>query len=205
MARPRSKQDRDVAGACLPRYACLAIPNVLLLQDPDDFLGRGCRALLGILLGDKPEHWASLICRRIYREAIAVIVGKVIWPRSRLRHLPEEIVDERQEFRQRAETPHDRSPWISSGTKPFDVFPSFLEDGHFRVAKSVDRLLAVADDEDRWFGRKAQPFTPRLDQQRDQLPLRTARILKLIDQHVVITGLQPESALRELVHLTEQG
>ena len=52
--------------------------------------------------------------------------------------------------------------------------------------------------------REAEPLAPRLDQQRDQLPLRAARVLELVDQHVVVARLEPEAALRELVHLAQQ-
>ena len=41
-------------------------------------------------------------------------------------------------------------------------------------------------------------------QKRHELPLRPARILTLVDQHVVIARLQPVSALGELLHLPQQ-
>ena len=53
-------------------------------------------------------------------------------------------------------------------------------------------------------GGEPEPFAPRLDQQRDQLPLRAAGVLELVDEHVVIARLEPEAALRELVHLPQQ-
>ena len=51
---------------------------------------------------------------------------------------------------------------------------------------------------------EAEPFSPRLDQQRHELPLRAARVLELVDEDVVIARFEPEAALRELVHLPEQ-
>ena len=48
------------------------------------------------------------------------------------------------------------------------------------------------------------PFAPRLHQQRDQLPLRAARVLELVHEHVVVARLEPEPALRELVHPPQQ-
>ena len=48
------------------------------------------------------------------------------------------------------------------------------------------------------------PFAPRLHQQRDQLPLRAAGVLEFVDEHVMKTRLEPETALREFVHLPQQ-
>ena len=81
-----------------------------------------------------------------------------------------------------------------------------VEHADFRVAKAVDRLLPIADDEDRRrqrVGRGAQPFTPVAHQLRDQLPLRAAGVLEFVDEHVVVPGLEPEPAVRELVHLLQ--
>ena len=69
-------------------------------------------------------------------------------------------------------------------------------------------MLAVADDEHRRRHRSVvhepEPLTPRLDQQRDQLPLRTAGVLELVDQHMVIARLEPVAALRKLIHPPQQ-
>ena len=54
-----------------------------------------------------------------------------------------------------------------------------------------------------WVG-EAEPLTPGLDEQRDQLPLRAAGVLELVDEHVVVARLEPVAALRELVHLAQQ-
>ena len=53
-------------------------------------------------------------------------------------------------------------------------------------------------------GGQAEPFSPGLDQERHELPLRAARVLELVDEHVVIARLETEAALRELVHLPQQ-
>ena len=52
--------------------------------------------------------------------------------------------------------------------------------------------------------RQAAAFTPRPHEQRHQRPLRTARILKFVDQHMLVSALEPIPAARELVHLREQ-
>ena len=76
------------------------------------------------------------------------------------------------------------------------------------VAEPVDRLLAVADDEDR--GRErlvllhAEAFAPRLHQVPDQLPLRVAGVLELVDQQVVVARLEQVARARELAALRQQ-
>ena len=94
------------------------------------------------------------------------------------------------------------------GPQPIDEARRFVHDGDVRVAESVDGLLAIADEEDgrherRAFG-DAAALSPRSDQQRDQRPLRPARVLELVEQYVVISPLEPIPAARELVHLREQ-
>src|SRR4029077_3973615 len=110
--------------------------------------------------------------------------------------------------RNRPEASRDRAPRVAAGTKRLDVATRVFEDRHVGVAEGVDRLLAIADDEDRrwkWTaGRQPGAFTPRLDEQGYQLPLGAAGVLKLVDQHVVIARFQPIAALRELLHLAEQ-
>ena len=49
-----------------------------------------------------------------------------------------------------------------------------------------------------------KPFAPALHELAHQLPLRAARVLELVHQHVAMTRLEPETALGELVHLLEQ-
>ena len=82
------------------------------------------------------------------------------------------------------------------------------DDRRIRVPEAVDGLLAVPDDEDggdeREILRQAEPRAPGLDQAPHQLPLRLARVLELVDEQVVVAGLEQVAALRELVHLLEQ-
>ena len=52
--------------------------------------------------------------------------------------------------------------------------------------------------------RQARAFAPRLDEQRHQLPLRAARVLEFVDEHVVIARLEAVAALRKLLHPAQQ-
>ena len=80
-----------------------------------------------------------------------------------------------------------------------------LQHRHVGIAEAVDRLLAVADDEDRRLERarcaRPAPSPHDCDEQRHQLPLRAAGVLELVHQHVVIARFEPVAALRELLHL----
>ena len=92
-------------------------------------------------------------------------------------------------------------------TQPGDEVGGLVEHGDLGVAEPVDRLLAVADHEDRrrqGAGRRAEAFAPASDEQRHELPLRAVRILEFVDQHVLVPRLELVPALRELLHLLEQ-
>ena len=83
----------------------------------------------------------------------------------------------------------------------------FVDHRDVGVAEPVDRLLPVADDEDRRrdrIGGGAEPFAPALTSWRDQLPLRAAGVLELVDEHVAMARFEPQAALGELVHVLEQ-
>src|SRR6185503_13114686 len=76
-----------------------------------------------------------------------------------------------------------------------------------RVAESVDRLLSVADNEDRrtdGIVGDAESFAPAPDQLQDEIPLRAARVLEFVDEHVPMARFEPQTALRELVEVLQQ-
>ena len=49
-----------------------------------------------------------------------------------------------------------------------------------------------------------KPFAPAPHELRDELPLRAARVLELVDEHVLVARFEPVAAPRELVHLLQQ-
>ena len=204
MARARSKQNGDVAGTRRPHDAGLAISNVVLAEYPDDLLRDGRGTLFRFVRHRDPQRRSSPVRSRIDGESIRLAVREVVGPRFWPRDFPEQIIDERQEFRERAEAARNRPSGIPAGPDPFDVPARFLQHGDFRVAEPVDRLLPIADDEDGRVGGQPEPFSPRLNQERHQLPLGTARILEFVDEHVVIPRFEAEAALRKFIHLPEQ-
>ena len=120
----------------------------------------------------------------------------------------EHIVHERRESRGAgAKADRNRPPRIVLLAQAGDERRRLVEHRDVGVAESVDRLLPVADDEDRRLdgvGGGAEALAPVAHQLRDQLPLRAAGVLELVDEHVAIARLEPEPALRELVHVLQQ-
>ena len=108
----------------------------------------------------------------------------------------------------RPKAARDRAPHVAIRAESVQVPRRLAQHGDVGVAKAVDRLLAIADDEDggRERTRVGQPgaLAPGLDQQRHQFPLRAARVLELVHEHVVVARLEPVAALRELLHLPQQ-
>src|SRR3954468_16955312 len=96
-------------------------------------------------------------------------------------HLAEHIVDEREQRRDRTKTPRDRSPAARGRPQRRDEATRFMEERELGVKEPVDRLLAIADDEDRRLRDQSCALTPRLDEQRDELPLLTARCPELVE------------------------
>ncbi len=96
---------------------------------------------------------------------------------------------------------------IAVRPEPFDEPRGLVEEGDVGIAKAVNRLLAVADHEDRRSeraGRDAESFAPALDELGDQLPLRAARVLQLVDEHVAVPTFEAVPALGEFVHVLQQ-
>ena len=70
-------------------------------------------------------------------------------------------------------------------------------------------MLAISDEKDRRLERSAvrdaSAFSPRANQQRDERPLGAARILKFVEQHMVVPSFEAIPASREFLHLRQQG
>ena len=73
------------------------------------------------------------------------------------------------------------------------------------MPEPVDRLLAIADDEDRRRGvGRPLAFAPGIDEQRDQPPLQSARVLEFVDEQMVVARLQLETASRKFFLIGQQ-
>jgi division/cell wall cluster transcriptional repressor MraZ len=96
-----------------------------------------------------------------------------------------------------------------AGTSEIDKAGRIVHHGHISITKGVNRLFAIADKKNRRLERGTFRHTdalpPRPDQQRHKLPLHAARVLKFVDEYVVVARLEPVPAARELLHLREQG
>ena len=120
----------------------------------------------------------------------------------------EQIVDEREQLRHRSEVSRNRPPRLLAGPKTVDETAGMAEQRDIGVAEGIDGLFDVADDEDAGrepaFAGEPGAFAPRANELMDQPPLRTARILKLVDEHVLVPRLEQIAAAGELVHLIEE-
>ena len=207
MALSRPEEDGDIAGTNRSMHSSVAIAHQHCLADePRDFGSRRARTRLEGVSGQDPQHRGRVMSRNgLNGEAILLLVHKGVGSIGKLRDRVTEIVDERQERRNGAEAARDRATHVSTWPEPPHVVAGHAEQRDVGIAESVDRLLSIAHDEDRRRQRagvcEPRPFTPRLHEQRHELPLRTTRILKLVDQDMVIPRFQAEATLRELLHL----
>ena len=120
---------------------------------------------------------------------------------------PKDIVDECDQRRRRSEADRDGAARIALDPELFDELSGLVEQGDVGIPEAVNRLLPIADNEDRrrqGVAGEAEPFTPALHELGDELPLGAARVLELVDEHVAVPGFEAVPALRELVHLLQQ-
>ena len=79
----------------------------------------------------------------------------------------EHVVDEREQRRDGAKADRNRRRGWPSAPQRLDECRRIVQDADIRIAKAVDRLLAIADDEDG--GREASAAAPK-----PSLQLRTS-------------------------------
>src|SRR5206468_8797994 len=118
-----------------------------------------------------------------------------------------QIVDEGQNGGHRSEADRDRPARMAAWPELSDESGRFVDERDLRVAEPVNRLLAVADDKDRrreGIVRGPEPFAPARDQLPDQLPLRAARILEFVDEHMAVPRFEPQPRLGKLVEVFQQ-
>ena len=146
------------------------------------------------------------------RKPVGVAVPERVAPfgghrRLGARDLGEKIVHEREDRRMRSKADGDRAPRRAVGPQSFDERRRLIDDRDVGVAEAVDRLLAVADHEDRrrqGIGGRAEAFAPALHELAHERPLRAARVLEFVDEDVPVARLEAQAALGELVHLLEE-
>ncbi len=221
MAIARAEQDGNVRRPCGPADARRSIANGRAADQAHDLVGHcfGGKAhgaadqqaerglvdgRLGpasrVVVGDHRKRKPVLfsILERIGRSAVL--------PRLRLDGV-EDVVDEPEQGRDRAEADGDCVPRIALFPQPAHELRRLIEQGDLGVAECVDRLLAIADDEDgrrQRIGSGAESFAPVANELRDEVPLRAAGVLKLVDEHVVVSRLELVPAAREFLHLPQQ-
>jgi hypothetical protein len=204
----RPEQDADVARPDPPGESRLAIAHRAARDQPIDLGSHPGRALRGVPPRHEPQHRVGRASHVLYRKAIGRLVPERIRPVAGFLDGVEQVVRERQQPGHGPEAPANRPAHRTARSQPLDVERRPCQHGDVRVAKAVDRLLAVADDEDGRRQRRvlfhAHAFAPGLHEAPHELPLRLAGVLELVHEQVVIARLQQVAALREFVHLGEQ-
>ena len=208
MAVARSEENGDVGGPRLARDAGCAIAHDRARQQPHDFIGDAIRRRLdGLGRNDAQRITAAAV---VNGKPILLCIAEGIVARACglvASDLVEQLVDERENLRRGSEADRDRLSWPALGPEPFDELRRFVDERDVGVAKAVDRLLAIAHDENRrrnGIVGGAESFTPALDELPDQLPLRAARVLEFVDEDVAVPRFEPQTALGELVEILEQ-
>src|SRR5262245_51898661 len=193
MCFARAKQDANVARTNGAAQAGVSVAHRLSArQQPRNFLGDGLRLRLVGYRTYQPQRIALAWLVR-HRKHVVVVVAKCVTPRGSFFDGGKQIVGKCEQLTHGSKAARDRRPHLSNRPQRLDETRCFVEDSHLCVAKSIDRLLAVADDEDRRRSlapNQAKPLGPRPDQQLDQLPLGAAGVLELVDEYMVITRLE---------------
>ena len=160
--------------------------------------------------GNEPEHRHAVAPRAGSdtagdRKSLRVGVPKTEIPWGRRGHLRPERVHKGEQLRHGAKAAGDRAPPRRAAAERPNLPGGLVEQRDLRLPEAIDRLLPIADHEDRR-RRVGRPFAlaPGLDEELDEPPLLAARVLKLVDEHVVIAGLELQSAARELLLAREQ-
>ena len=136
-------------------------------------------------------------------ELVTASRGRLLDRRNRAEH----IVNEGQERRCSPKTDRDGLANVPLRAQTGNERRGFVHEPCFGIAKSVNRLFSIANDEDggrQRVARCARALAPAPDKLGDQIPLGSTRVLKLVHQHVMVSGLQSVAAARELIHLAQQ-
>src|SRR5262249_46908083 len=109
--------------------------------------------------------------------------------------------------RQRTKADGDRAAGLVAGPQAPDETRSLVKQRDVGVPKPIDRLFAIADDEDRRLQTvvsDAGSVPPAAHQLAHELPLDAARILELVYEHMAVFRFEPEPAVGKLVHVLQQ-
>ena len=175
-------------------------------QQPGNLAGHGlCLRAIGIP-GDHADRLSLARRVRDHRKRIVFGVAERVGTIG-LVDRDAHIIHEHQQLVDRAVTAGNRRARRRFRPQGVDECRGRIEHGDLGIPEPVNRLLAVADDENRGRdGAVTEPFAgrPRADQLADQPPLRAAGVLELVDEHVLVTRFEAVPASRELLHLAQQ-
>ena len=166
MARARAEQDGDIARAAGRATPVCRSRTRVLAQDPRDLV-RHARAAHASRIARR-DHAEHAVTRRgfdgwsIDGNRSSSVVGEVVRPRRASgRDLGEEVVDELRAAPAPRGSCARSTAADSRPAERLDEARRLLQHGDLGVAEAVDRLLAVADDEDRRLRRRGRALRPR--------------------------------------------
>ena len=210
VAVARSEQDCDIGRPNRPREAGRTIPYRRAREEAHDLTGHAAGRCAHRFVNNEAERRLGAR-RRANWKSVAFVVPKCMVSHCAciclLDDRPKDIVDECDQRRRRSEADRDGAARIALDPELFDELSGLVEQGDVGIPEGVNRLLPIADNEDRrrqGVAGEAEPFTPALHELGDELPLGAARVLELVDEHVAVPGFEAVPALRELVHLLQQ-
>src|SRR5437899_7944827 len=154
MTRARAEEDPDVAWRRLAHHARRFVADAVFLENARDLSRDAGGAGFGIRPDGDAQHGACRTMARLAasrerrRKTIATVVFEIVGPRGVLPHFAKQIVDEREQLRHGAEAARDGAAGVRFRPEAVDEHAGLLQDGNVGVAEAVDRLLAIADDED---------------------------------------------------------
>ncbi len=209
MSLARAEQDADVTGPRSAGDARVLVAHRGAPEQANDLRRDSFRADHRVGIHHQAEHGVTTPARlSLDREPVALSVLERVVTALHLRHGGKQVIREREERGHRTKALADGAANVWLLADPRDLPRRTRDDRRVRVAEPIDGLLAIPYDEDRGREREVLPKTdaraPGLHEPPHQVPLCLARVLELVDEQVVIAGLEQISALGELVHLLEQ-
>ena len=150
-----------------------------------------------VVIGRARDRGSRRLRRWIWK-TVGRSVLKVLRTGRLVRVFMKDVVDKAQYRPHRSKAVCDGPTRSPLGPQRRNVPSGPRQQCHLRIAKGIDRLLAVADDEDGWAQVSIShrcAFRPRRHQLADQCPLQRIGVLELIDENVLISRLEFVAAL----------
>src|SRR4051812_32982653 len=153
MAVARSEQDGDISRLRRTPHAgrAIAYRRAGVAQDRGDLGGDPFRRRMHRPASEKRDRIRRARVTRSRWKPVAFVVAETVASRARnvAGDLAEHVIDEGENARVGSKRHSYRLARTAVGSQPFDELRGFVNNGDVGIAETVNRLLPVADDEDR--------------------------------------------------------